>query len=497
MHENGIENTFTRQRAVNDVLKTNEMSKGVIVGIDIGSTKICAVAGIMDGVEKVKILDIVEEPTQRGRVSNGTVVNLEFTAKDIDRILNVLSDKADININNVIVNISGENVEGRSHQSSITRNDSRSTIRKEEIERLAVDIRKSFRPTAGNVIIHTFPQEFLVDKTTVPDNPVGRFGVTLGGNFFLVSTPNDPHLALRRTIESVGVKVQNNRRFIPLKIVHTLFTPLADSMAVLSEIDRKLGVVVVNIGGDTTEIAIFQESGLRHIAVIPFAGKSITNDLVKAFQILPDHAEKLKLIMGAVPPNEVGKNEIIKIPGVEGLPDKEIVAQNVSIIIEERLKEIATMVMAEIMHSGYDGQLISGVVLTGGTSNIAMIKDVFAQVTNGMNIRVGNTIRNIGESAISKITDPKYATVIGLVLSGFLPLDERVPQEVIWGDLPENQSQSSYMNGADTPSVSRNSGKREEPQDDEPTGGGLFGWLKKKVSSAGKLDMGDDKNYTN
>ncbi|GAB3501755.1 cell division protein FtsA [Emticicia fontis] len=472
------------------------MSKGVIVGIDIGSTKICAVAGIMDEVGKVKILDIVEEPTQRGRVSNGTVVNLEFTAKDIDRILNILSDKAEINISNVIVNISGENVEGKAHQSFLTRDDSRSTIRKEEIERLAVDIRKSFRPTAGNVIIHTFPQEFIVDRAIVPDNPVGRFGITLGGNFFLISTPNDPHLALRRTIESVGVKVQNNHRFIPLKIVHTLFTPLADAMAVLSEIDRKLGVAVVNIGGDTTEIAIFHESGLRHISVIPFAGKSITNDLVKAFQILPDHAEKLKLIMGAIPPDEVGKNDIIKIPGVEGLPDKEIVAQNVSIIIEERVKELASMVMAEIMHSGYDGQLISGVVLTGGTSNIAMIKEVFTKVTNGMNIRVGNTVRNIGQTAVAKITDPKYATVVGLVLSGFMPMDERVPEEVIWGDVPESQvTAGSYNNGYDTPNNRVNGKKEEPPQEEEQSGGGIFSWFKKKVSSAG--NVGDDKNYTN
>jgi cell division protein FtsA len=474
------------------------MSKGVIVGIDIGSTKICAVAGIIDEVGKVKILDIVEEPTQRGRVSNGTVVNLEFTAKDIDRILNILSDKADINIHNVIVNISGENVEGKAHQSFLTRDDSRSTIRKEEIERLAVDIRKSFRPTAGNVIIHTFPQEFIVDRAVVPDNPVGRFGITLGGNFFLISTPNDPHLALRRTIESVGVKVQNNHRFVPLKIVHTLFTPLADAMAVLSEIDRKLGVAVVNIGGDTTEIAIFHESGLRHISVIPFAGKSITNDLVKAFQILPDHAEKLKLIMGAIPPDEVGKNDIIKIPGVEGLPDKEIVAQNVSIIIEERVKELASMVMAEIMHSGYDGQLISGVVLTGGTANIAMIKEVFTKVTNGMNIRVGNTVRNIGQTAVAKITDPKYSTVVGLVLSGFLPLDERVPEEVIWGDVPESQvTIGGYNNGYDMPNNRVNGKKEEPPQEEEQSGGGIFGWFKKKVSSAGKIDMGDDKNYTN
>lgn len=474
------------------------MSKGVIVGIDIGSTKICAVAGIMDEVGKVKILDIVEEPTQRGRVSNGTVVNLEFTAKDIDRILNVLSDKAEINIHNVIVNISGENVEGKAHQSFLTRDDSRSTIRKEEVERLAVDIRKSFRPTAGNIIIHTFPQEFIVDRAHVPDNPIGRFGITLGGNFFLISTPNDPHLALRRTIESVGVKVQNNHRFVPLKIVHTLFTPLADAMAVLSEIDKKLGVSVVNIGGDTTEIAIFHENGLRHISVIPFAGKSITNDLVKAFQILPDHAEKLKLIMGAIPPDEVGKNDIIKIPGVEGLPDKEIVAQNVSIIIEERVKELASMVMAEIMHSGYDGQLISGIVLTGGTSNIAMIKEVFTKVTNGMNVRVGNTVRNIGQTAVAKITDPKYATVVGLVLSGFMPLDERVPEEVIWGDVPESQvSIGSYNNGYETPSNKMNGKKEEPPHEEEQNGGGIFGWFKKKVSSAGKIDMGDDKNYTN
>lgn len=472
------------------------MSKDVIVGIDIGSTKICAVAGIMDHVGKVKILDMVEEPTQRGRVSNGTVVNLEFTAKDVDRILTKLSDKADINIQNVIVNISGEYVEGRTHQNFLTRNDSRTTIRKEEIEKLAVDIRKSFRPTAGNVIIHTFPQEFIIDRAIVPDNPIGRFGITLGGNFFLISTPNDPHIALQQTIESVGAKVQDAKRVVPLKIVHTLFSPLADSMSVLSETDKKLGVAVVNVGGDTTEVAIFQESGLRHISVIPFAGRSITNDLVKAFQILPDHAEKLKLIMGDVPPDEVGKNDIIKIPGVEGLPDKEIVAKNVSVIIEERLKEIAAMVMAEIIHSGYEGQLISGVVLTGGTANIRMIKDVFDRVTNNMNIRVGNTTRNIGESAISKVTDPKYATVIGLVLSGFLPLDERVPQEVIWGEIPESQI-SGNNNGSDN----RNGGRTKEvieepPHEEQPASGGLFGWLKRQVQASTKPDVGDDKGYT-
>jgi cell division protein FtsA len=253
-------------------------------------------------------------------------------------------------------------------------------------------------------------------------------------------------------------------------------------------------VAVVNIGGDTTEVAIFHESGLRHISVIPFAGRSITNDLVKAFQILPDHAEKLKLIVGDVPPAEVGKNDIIKIPGVEGLPDKEIVAKNVSVIIEERLKEIAAMVMAEIIHSGYDGQLISGVVLTGGTANIRMIKDVFYQVTEGMNVRVGNNMRNIGESALSKVVDPKYATVLGLVLSGFLPLDERVPQEVIWGEIPDSQTHI-YLNGIEPLNGGRHK-EVEPPQAEEPqTSGGLFGWLKRQMNSS-KNDLGDDKGYT-
>ena len=156
------------------------------------------------------------------------------------------------------------------------------------------------------------------------------------------------------------------------------------------------------------------------------------------------------------------------------------------------------MVMAEIMHSGYDGQLISGVVLTGGTSNIAMIKEVFTKVTNGMNIRVGNTIRNIGQTAVAKIADPKYATVVGLVLSGFMPLDERVPEEVIWGDIPESQVSAGSFNNSYEPSNTRVNGKKEEPpHEEEQNGGGIFGWFKKKVSSAGKIDMGDDKNYTN
>jgi cell division protein FtsA len=196
-----------------------------------------------------------------------------------------------------------------------------------------------------------------------------------------------------------------------------------------------------------------------------------------------------------VPPDEVGKNDIIKIKGVEGLPDKEIVAKNVSVIIEERLKEIAAMVMAEILHSGYDGQLISGVVLTGGTSNIRMIRDVFDKVTSGMNIRVGNNVRNIGESTLSKITDPKYATVIGLVLSGFLPLDERVPQEVIWGEIPESQMPTNN-NGFETRNIGRTKEVVEQPQQEEAPTGGLFGWLKRQVQVTTKPDVGDDKGYT-
>ncbi len=454
------------------------MNKGIIVGIDIGSTKICAVAGIANDNGEVTILAMVEEPTKNGRVTKGSVVNLDLTANDIDNILNRLSDSANINIENVIVNISGENVEGKSHQNFLTRNDSRTTITEVEIIQLAIDIRKSYSPTVGNIIIHTFPQEFVVDRDAVPENPIGRFGIKLGGNFFLISTPSGPYTALQSTISRVGAKVQDNRKKTPLKVVKTLFSPIADSLAVLSENDKKTGVAVVNIGGETTEVAIFHEYGLRHISVIPFAGKSITNDLVKAFQILPTDAENLKIIIGAVPTHELSDFDIIKINGVDGLPDKDVVAKDVSIIIEERLKEIAAMVMAEIIHSGYEGQLISGIILTGGTANIQMIQEVFYHVSNKMNIRVGRTLRNIKNTEIANIKNPKYSTVVGLLLSGFVKLDERVSDDVIFGDTYKSDP---------IPPIPTDPGSG-------PVGGiGLWGWLKQQMNS-GK-DLGDAEGY--
>lgn len=467
--------------------------KGVIVGIDIGSTKICAVAGVYrPEIDKVELIGMIEEPTRKGLVVNGAVVNLEYTARALDSILTKLAIKANININNVIVNISGDDVEGKTHQGFITREDNRKTIQREEIEKLAIDIRKSFRATAGNVIIHTLPQDFLVDRDVTPHNPVGRYGVTLGGNFFLISTPHEPHLALRHTIEKVGIKQQNVTAFHPLTILHTLFSPLADSLSILNDKDREAGCAVVNIGSDTTEIAVFYENGLRHIAVIPFAGKSITNDLMRAFQIQFEDATTLKIIMGSILPNDINPNDIIKIPGEEGLPDREIVAKNVSIIIEERLKELAAMVMAELHISGHADNLFRGIMLTGGTANIEMIKDVFTLVTE-KTVRIGNPYKNsFIETTLKELENPEYSTVVGLLLSGFYDLDDRVPSEVIWGEIASKQPQKPIVKPI--PVVEPPKPEPEpEPEREKESIWDLFA---KKIRLKDN-DFGDMNGYTN
>ncbi len=183
--------------------------------------------------------------------------------------------------------------------------------------------------------------------------------------------------------------------------------------------------------------------------------------------------------MGAVPPDELSDTDIIKINGVEGLPDKEVVAKDVSIIIEERLKEIAAMVMSEIMRSGYNGQLISGIVLTGGSSNIIMIRQVFYEVSNHMNIRVGKTLRNIKKTQVESIRNPKYSTVVGLLISGFSKLDERVSDEVIFGE------SHKVIPVSTTPNTNGNTNPGQKPSK-------IWDWLRQLKSDQ---DLGDDTGY--
>ena len=422
-----------------------DKEKGVVVGVDIGSDKICALAGTMDSLGNLNIESLAEYSIhQNGGVTNGTVVNVDRTAEVISRVLGQLSEGADINVEFINVNISGENVEGRVHHSSITRGDGKS-VQPSDVESLAIDIRRTFQPSAGKTLVHTLPQEFFVNNIRVDENPVGRVGIKLGGDFYAISAPHDTIENISEMVGSIDAILDRNRR-VPLQIVNMMFSPLADSLALLSDTDKKVGVAVVNIGGDTTEVAIFHRKGLRHIAVIPYAGNSITNDLVEGCQIMPEQAEMLKLVYGTTPSDKVDLEEVVVIPGIDGIPDREVSAKNAALIIEERLKEIAAIVMGEIIKAGYERQLISGIVLTGGSANLPIIVDIFKKVCSGVNVRVGNPMRFISNSKIASIVNPKYSTVVGLMLSSYKSIDTRVPDSVVMAEIPTHVSMHAHRN---------------------------------------------------
>ena len=400
-----------------------EDEKPVVVGLDIGSTKICAIAGSLD--EKSNKIDIhaVIEKKIEGGVNNGTIVNIDNTRLAIDSVLKQLADKININIEGVHVNISGSHINGQMHHSTITRKEGGNIVMTEDLYELTQDIRRTFQLTPGKTILHALPQEFIVNNMRVTENPAGRVGVRLGGDFYVITSGHHEHSVLRQTLEKVKANTNGEQTYV--EVDNILFSPLADTLAVLSDTDKKAGVAVVNIGGETTEVAIFHEKGLRHVAVIPYAGNSIRNDLMEGCRILLEQAETLKLVCGTMPVEAIGLNEIVGIEGIDGIPQREVSMKNAIAIIEERLKEIASIVKAEIVRSGYDNRLISGIVLTGGSANIKDIVKIFERVTD-MNVRIGK-LRNIGHSSFEQLDNPKYTTAIGLIWSEFRKLDDRIP----------------------------------------------------------------------
>ncbi len=383
--------------------------KRIIVGLDIGTTKVCAIVGRKNKYGKLEILGMGLAPSDG--VTGGVVTNIDKTVSSIKQAVKEAEDNANIDIKVVNVGIAGRHIRSSLEHGSITREFTEGEITINDVRRLTNDMYKMVTPP-GSKIIHVMPQDYMVDNEYNIQDPVGMSGVKLEGNFHVITAHTNAINNIYKCVKKSNLEVEN-----------LILEPLASSISVLSEDEKEAGVCLIDIGGGTADVAIFHDTVIRHTAVIPFGGDIITEDIKQGFKIMGHQAELLKTKFGRAIADKETKNEIISIPGIRNRPPKNISAQALASIIEARLEEIIEMVYSDIIASGYQDKLSGGIVITGGGAQLQYTRQLFEYVT-GYDTRLGYPNEHLGGgSDIAK--SPMYATGIGLVLAGFRELDFR------------------------------------------------------------------------
>jgi cell division protein FtsA len=386
------------------------MKDKIVVGLDIGSTKICALVGKKDQFGKIEILGMGKAPSEG--VTRGVVINIDKTVTAISEAIEEAEQTSGIDIRIVNVGIAGQHIKSLKQNGSITRDSAENEITRNDVNRLINDMYRIVTPP-GNEIIHVMPQDYTVDFETGIKEPIGMSGIKLEADFNIITAQTSAINNINRCVKRTGLEIEN-----------LILEPIASSLSVLTDEEREAGVVLVDIGGGTTDVAIFYENIIRHTAVIPFGGDIITSDIKEGCKIMTGQAEKLKVKFGKAIAEKANVNEFVSIPGLRGRSPKEISVRNLAHIIEARMQEIIESVHQEIIKSGYLNKLVGGIVITGGGSQLRNCKQLFEFMT-GMDARVGYPNEYLGKTKVEAAKSPMYATTIGLVMAGFRALDDR------------------------------------------------------------------------
>lgn len=382
----------------------------IVVGLDIGTTKICAIVGRKNEFGKLEVLGMGK--AESDGVIRGIVTNIDKTVNAIEKAVKEAEDQSGIDIRVVNVGIAGQHIKSSIHHGSITRSSNDDEITVEDVNRLTNDMYRIVIPP-GSEIIHVMPQDYTVDYEDGIKDPVGMSGVKLEADFHVITAQTNAINNINKCVRRAGLDIEN-----------LILEPLASSMAVLSEEEKEAGICLVDIGGGTTDIAIFHDNIIRHTAVIPFGGNIITSDIKQGCMVMQHQAETLKTKFGKAIAEEASPNEIVSIPGIRNRAPKEISIKNLAHIIEARMEEIIELAHTEIITSGYENKLAGGIVVTGGGSQLSCLKQLVEYMT-GMDARVGYPNEHLGKSKVDAVKSPMYATSVGLVLSGFRAIDER------------------------------------------------------------------------
>lgn len=390
-------------------------SHDVVVALDIGTTKVCCLAGRKNTHGKLEILGVGK--VESIGVLRGVVSNIEKTVTAIREAVEICERQVRMKFKTVHVGIAGQHIKSLQHRGILTRESDHNEIARRDIDRLVNDMFKLVLPP-GDKIIHVFPQEFTVDSEQGISDPIGMCGVRLEANFHIITGQITAVNNIFRCIEKAG-----------LKVADLTLEPIASADAVLFEEEKQAGVALVDIGGGTTDITIFHEGIIRHTAVIPFGGNVITADIKEGCTVMQPQAEKLKVRFGAALASEVYDNRIITIPGLRGREHKEISEKNLARIIQARMEELLDYVLWEIRRSGYERKLIGGIVLTGGGA-LLNHADKLVELHTGMSCRIGLPVENLAHGYRESVSSPIFSTAIGLVLKGLQDIEAGKPAAV-------------------------------------------------------------------
>src|SRR2546421_1003248 len=378
----------------------------IIVGLDIGTTKIAAIAGRKNEFGKLEILGFGR--ANSNGVKHGQVLNIDETIKAIKTALdNCYASNPNLEINEVYVGIAGHHIKSLQTRGDIVRHDTENEISQREIDQLVADQYKTYIP-AGDQIIDVIPQEFTVDNFQNIPNPIGYGGVKVGANFHIITGDKNAIRNINRAVEKSSLHTKD-----------LVLQPLASASAVMGNEDMEAGVAIVDIGGGTTDLAVFYEGILKHTAVIPFGGENITNDIKTGLGVLKTQAEQMKVQFGSALANEAKANAYITIPGLRGMPAKEISVKNLANIIQARMSEILDFVTYHLKQVGLDNKMLNGgIILTGGGSQLKHLIQLTEYVT-GLNARIGFPNEHLAAGHIEELAKPTYSTCIGLILKGY------------------------------------------------------------------------------
>lgn len=382
-------------------------AKTIVVGLDIGTTKIACLVGTKNEHGKIEIISMGKSESLG--VSRGIVSNIEKTVQSIKLAIEEAQNRVEneLIIRIVNVGIAGQHIKSLQHRGIYTRSTTDTEISQKDIDALIDDMYKLVMQP-GEEIIHVLPQEYIVDNEQGILDPIGMSGRRLEANFHIITGHINAAMNINKCVHKAGLEVKD-----------IILEPIASAEAVLSSEEKEAGVVLVDIGGGTTDVAIFHEGVIRHTAVIPFGGNVITDDIKEGCTILRRHAEQLKVKFGSALASESLETEVVCIPGLRGREPKEITLRNLASIIQARMEEVIEHVYYEIRNSGYEKKLIAGIVLTGGGSQLKHVTQLCEFIT-GMSTRIGYPTEHLAATnTIDAIKSPMYATGIGLVMKGF------------------------------------------------------------------------------
>ncbi len=373
-----------------------------IAAIDIGTTKIVAIVGEKKDNGKFDILGMGK--TVSKGVKRGVVLNIEETADAIRTAVNKTEELCDFTFSEVFVGIAGQHI--KSIKNRGYKYIDNEEIKLEDVEFLYDEMKKvSIDP--GEEIIHIIPQNYIVDDETGVKQPVGIAGNRLEGNYHIVIGQISSAKNIAKCIDKAGMEINS-----------LILEPLASAAAVLTDDEKEAGVALVDIGGGTTDIAVYYDDIIRHTAVIPYGGNVVTTDIKEGCAILQRQAETLKIQYGSALGEMAVEDRVVTIPGISGREPKEITFKNLAFIIQARMEEIIDAVTFEIENSGYFEKLSAGIVITGGGALLKHLPQLIKFKT-GMDVRIGYPGEHISELAGNEVNHPMYSTSIGLIINGY------------------------------------------------------------------------------